>query len=272
MYDFHVHSDFSEDSSAKMEDVIEGAIKKGLREICFTDHTDYDFGGKGINSDSFRFDINEYFSVIEKYKKKYQDDIIIRIGIELGLQPHILDMSSKDVKSHAFDFAIASIHSVERKDLVLNEYFKGKSQKQAYEVYFHELDYIVNHYEDYNVLGHLDIVKRYGGYDCPLPFEEYYEAVVAILKKVIEKGKGIELNTSGIRYKLGDYHPSVDIVKLYHDLGGEIITIGSDAHHPQYLGFDFANGLKHLKDIGFKYITSFEKMMPKFHRIDDILL
>ena len=272
MYDFHVHSDFSEDSSAKMEDVIKISIKKGLKEICFTDHSDYDFAGTGIDSNYFRFDIKEYFSAIEEYKKKYQNDIIIRIGIELGLQAHTLDCCKKEVNSHDFDFAIASVHSLEGADFIDPDYFDGKTQKQAYERYFHELDYIVNNYEDYNVLGHLDIIKRYGGYNAPLPFVEYYDTVVAILKKAIEKGKGIELNTSGIRYKLGDYHPSTDIVKLYHSLGGEIITIGSDAHDPLYMGFDFTNALNHLKDIGFKYITSFEKMKPIFHNIDDLLI
>lgn len=272
MFDFHVHTDFSEDSSAKMEDVIKGAIKAGLKEMCFTDHMDYDFGGVGLDSDYFLFDIEEYFAQIANYKEKYKDDISIKIGIELGLQPHILELCSKDIQSYPFDFAIASIHTLERIDLVSKKYFENKTQKQAYEIYFKDLLYIVNNFNDYNVLGHVDIIKRYGGYDSILPLSEYYDIVEAILKKAIENGKGIEINTSGIRYKLGDYHPSQDIVKLYHQLGGEIITMASDAHSPQYIGYDFKNVLNYLKDIGFKYINSFDKMNPVFHKIDDLLI
>ncbi|SDK21465.1 histidinol-phosphatase HisJ family protein [Natronincola ferrireducens] len=268
MYDFHVHSNFSPDSSMKMKEAIEAAIKQGVKELCFTDHTDYDYDG---NNNDFQFDFYEYFSSIEELQKIYEGKITIHKGVEFGLQPHILDRYKEDVKAYSFDFILGSIHSVEKKDLFFGNFFDNKEQKTAYAVYFQELSYVVDNYTDYSVLGHLDIIKRYGGFDMALPLEEYKDFTVNILKKVIEKGKGIELNTSGLRYKLGDYHPSIDIVKLYHDLGGEIITLGSDSHQPQHLAFDFPNALKHLKNIGFKYVTTFQKLQPNFHSIDRIL-
>lgn len=268
MYDFHVHSNYSPDSSMKMEEAIATAIKKGLKEICFTDHTDYDYDGEGNH---FQFNFNDYFDELEAYQKKYGDRIIIRKGVEFGLQPHILKQYTEDVEKYDFDFVICSIHSVEKNDLYLGNFFKNKTQKKAYEVYFQELKYVVDNYRHYSVLGHLDIIKRYGGFDLSLPLKEYQEYTSNILKKIIDKGKGIELNTSGIRYMLGDYHPSIEIMKLYYNLGGEIITLGSDSHVPEHIAFDFENALKHLKDIGFKYITSFHKMKPNFHKIDDLL-
>lgn len=268
MYDFHVHSEYSPDSSMPMEKAISAAIKKGLKEICFTDHTDYDYDGEGNH---FQFNFDEYIKEIENYQKKYKNQIIIRKGVEFGLQPHIIKHYQEDTENYDFDFVICSIHSVEKNDLYMGNFFNNKSQKKAYEVYFQELSDVVSNYTDYSVLGHLDIIKRYGGFDFSLPLEEYKDYTGSILKKVIKNGKGIELNTSGIRYMLGDYHPSIEIMKLYHDLGGEIVTLGSDSHVPEHIAFDFENALKHLKDIGFEYISSFEKMKPVFHKIDDLL-
>lgn len=216
---------------------------------------------------SFEFCYKDYLDAIEALEKKYRNKIIIKKGIEMGLQPHILDKCKTDINNHNLDFVIGSIHVVEKKDLYEGDYFNSKTQKRAYEVYFQELDYIVSNYNDYNVIGHFDIIKRYGGYDLPLPLEEYKEYSTRILKKIIEKGKGIELNTSGLRYKLGDYHPAFEILNLYKELGGEIITLGSDAHKPQDIAYDFHHALKHLNNLGFKYITTFSEMKPKFHEI-----
>ncbi|MCC5912155.1 MAG: histidinol-phosphatase HisJ family protein [Clostridiaceae bacterium] len=265
MFDFHVHSNFSPDSEMKMEDAVNAAVEKGIKEMCFTDHIDYDYNGDGA---SLLFDYKEYFSTIKNLQEEFRHKISIKIGVEMGLQPHILNQCKEDVLNNKFDFVIGSIHSVEKSDLYLGSFFKEKDQRMAYATYFDELNYVIDHFDAYSVLGHLDIIKRYGDYDMPLPLEEFKESTGKIFKKIIEKGKGIELNTSGIRYNLGDYHPSLDIIKLYHELGGEIITLGSDAHTPQQVSFDLHNGLKSLKELGFKYVATFKEMNPIFHPID----
>ncbi|AKL94895.1 histidinol-phosphatase HisK [Clostridium aceticum] len=269
MYDFHIHSNFSPDGFMQMEEAVESAIQKGLKEICFTDHMDYDYDGNG---NDYKFDYREYFLSIQACQDKYAGKIIINKGIEMGVQPHILDRCKEDVEKYDFDFVIASIHSVEKSELFLNNFFDGKTQEKAYEIYFNELEDVVNNYDGYSVLGHLDIIKRYGGFDLPLQLEAYEVFTTAILKKLIEKGKGIEVNTSGIRYNLGNYHPSIDIIELYHRLGGEIITLGSDAHYPHHVAFDFHDALNQLKTIGFQYITTFKEMKPRFHSIDKLLI
>ncbi|AOY76638.1 histidinol-phosphatase HisJ family protein [Clostridium formicaceticum] len=268
MYDFHIHSNFSPDGFMQMEEAVEAAIEKGLKEICFTDHMDYDYDGNGNN---YKFDYKKYFSSIEACQKKYANKIVINKGVEMGVQPHIINRCQEDIEKYPFDFVIASIHSVEKSELFLNNFFHGKTQKKAYEIYFEELADIVNNYDGYCVLGHLDIIKRYGNFDISLPLETYEEFTTVIFKKLIEKGKGIEINTSGIRYNLGDYHPSLDILTLYHRLGGEVITLGSDAHYPHHVAFDFHHALKQLKEIGFQYITTFKQMKPSFHPINKLL-
>ncbi|MDR5657936.1 histidinol-phosphatase HisJ family protein [Serpentinicella sp. ANB-PHB4] len=266
MFDYHMHSQFSPDAYMTMKEAIEQAIHLGLSEICFTDHLDYVFDGHN----DIKFSFSEYFQGIEHYQDLYKNKIIIKQGVEVGLQPHILNQCEEDILSSPFDFVIASVHSVEKNDLYSGNFFDSKTQKQAYLKYFEEMLYVIKHFKAYNVFGHLDMIKRYGGFDVILPLEEYKEITTTILEEIISNDKGIELNTSGIRYKLGDYHPSLDIIKHYYDLGGRMITLGSDAHVAKDIAFDFKRALNCLKDIGFKYIATFDKMEPKFHEIDKL--
>ena len=114
----------------------------------------------------------------------------------------------------------------------------------------------------------MDFVTRYGGPKYRgLNYKENFDRIDAILKKLIEKGKGIEINTSGFRYKEDRFYPCADIVKRYYELGGEILTIGSDAHVKEYLTMDFKLVYDFLESIDKKYITSFKGMQPIFKKI-----
>ena len=268
MFDFHMHTNFSPDASMTMQEAIESSIKKNLKEICFTDHVDYDYDGENSN---FCIDYNEYFNEIGNLREVYKDKIRLRTGVEFGMQPHLFDRYTKDMINNPFDFIICSIHSVAKTDLYTGNYFDIRNQIEAYADYYKDMKAIVDNYEAYSVIGHLDVIKRYGAYDVILPFEKYRDNIVDILKTLIHNGKGIELNTSGIRYQLGDYHPSSDIIQLYHDLGGEIITIGSDSHSTDQIAYDFQNALKYLQGVGFKYITTFQQLKPEFHAIAKLL-
>jgi len=268
MFDYHMHTQFSPDASLSMRDAIEQSISIGTKELCFTDHLDFDFDGKGHD---IVFNYDYYINTINKHIDLYKDKITIKKGIEVGLQPHILQQCKDFVVGKDFDFIIGSIHSVNKEDLYSGNLFDSITQKEAYTKYFEELLFVIDNYEHFSVFGHLDMIKRYGNYDVILPLEDYREITITIFEKLIAKGKGIELNTSGIRYNLGDYHPSLDVLKLYHEMGGEIITIGSDAHSKKQVGFELKNAARHLRDIGFKYITSFDKMKPKFNNIDSLL-
>jgi len=262
-YDYHMHSNFSNDSIASMEDMINKSIELGLREICFTDHMDFD-----VDTDYGPIiDLNNYFKKLELLKNKYKDKIIIKKGLELGLQKQIVNQCSEVVKNNLFDFIICSIHSIEKKDLYFGHFFKDKTQYEAYEKYYNELYTVVKNYKDYSVLGHLDLIKRYGYYDKLLDDKLFSDIIETILKQVIYDGKGIELNTSCYRYNLPDLTPSSYILNMYKELGGEIITTGSDSHTPSQIAFKFDYIYSYLKEIGFKYVCSFDKMNPQFIKI-----
>ena len=262
-YDYHMHCNFSPDSKTPIEDMIEASIKLGLKEICFTDHVDYDVN----ETDQFVVDYNKYLHTLETMQKKYEDKISIKKGIELGLQPHLIDKYTNDMKTHKFDFILCSQHAIDKYDLYFGEYFKDKSQHEAYETYYKTLYDIVKNFDSYSVLSHLDLVKRYGNYENILKDSLFMDIIEAILKEAIYKGKGIEVNTSCYRYNLPDLTPSRDIISLYKDLGGEIITTGSDAHCPSFISCKFDYIYSYLKDLGFNYISTFDNLKPKFIKL-----
>lgn len=264
MFDSHVHSNFSPDSEAPMAETIEESIKKGLNSVCFTDHYDLDYDGK--NND-LTFDIDRYFHTLGLLKKKYQDRIDVRIGIELGLQPHLVHRYHALFKNVPFDFILASIHSVDREDFYSGNYFDHRSQREAYYDYFSELKQCLLTYDHFQSFGHIDVIKRYGNFSHPLPLKYYRDILRDIFRLLIEKGKGIELNTSGLRYGLGAFHPSMEILKDYKALGGELITLGSDSHVVGGTGSYFADALQLLESLGFKYYASFKNQQPIFHKI-----
>ena len=265
LFDYHIHSDFSADCSTPMEKTIEQAIKLGLKEICFTEHLDYDYPDPTI---SFEFDREAYDRKIKHMQETYRDHIVIKKGIEIGVEPHLLNKYTALMEKETYDFVICSMHTSDRKELHYGTFFKNRSTKEAYEIYYEELLYCVKNYKQYNVLGHLDLVKRYKTYDGNN--DEFYPIIKEIFRTIILDGKGIEVNTSGYRYGLETAMPSIDILKLYKENGGEIITLGSDSHVESTLAFYFKETLDQLKGIGFKYITTFENRQPIFHPIDKI--
>lgn len=282
--DYHIHCKYSDDSEEDLEKIIETAINKGIDEICFTDHVDY---GIKPDKDVFekmdenakkdwikkigRIDLNvdylNYFKEIEELREKYKDKITIRQGLEFGMQVHTIKDFQKlfDKYKEKFDFVILSCHQVNDKEFWTNEFQKGKSVDEYNAEYYEEIYRVMNRYSDYSILGHLDHIQRYN--ETIYPFEKSREIIVKILKKVIEDNKGIEVNTSSFRYGLKELTPERDILKLYHGLGGKIITIGSDAHKAENVGERIPYIQEELKKIGFTDICTFDKMKPIFHKL-----
>lgn len=271
--DYHVHTDFSDDSVYPMEQVIKDAIAMGMDEICFTDHVDY-----GIKQDwdcgipiEYRgpeplANVNypKYVSEISRLQSLYGTEITIKLGLEFGIQVHTIPQYKALFSKYPFDFIILSIHQVEDKEFWTQDFQKGRSQKEYNERYYEELLNVIRAYRDYSVIGHMDLITRYdksGSY----PFEKIRPIVSEILKTTIHDGKGLEFNTSFHRYALEDTIPSLDILKLYRDMGGEIITIGSDSHKPEHLGTYIEDAKNLLKELGFRYFCTYSKMEPIFH-------
>lgn len=258
--DSHIHSNFSGDSMEKIENIIERAIKLKMDEITITDHLDLDFP-KEVNI--FELDFDKYINTLKKIKKEYKNKIKVKIGIELGLQPHLKNDYEKVFNCKDIDFIIGSSHCVLGMDVADKSFFQKYSKNEAHRLYFEEVLKNIDIFPNISVYGHLDFINRYGGsvYEDykKIDFEFHKEIIDKILKKLIERKIGIEINTSALRYGLRDFHPCRNILKRYKELGGEIITIGSDAHRALDIMRDFEKAKEVLKDIGFKKFCVFEK-------------
>ena len=280
--DYHVHTCYSDDSEYPMEDVVKAAVSLGLDEICFTDHVDYGVkrdwddphgmlyrrGGPGEPEHMAlaNVDYPRYAAEIAALKEKYKDQITLKMGMEFGMQTHTVPRYEKLFSSWPFDFIILSVHQVENREFWTQDFQRGRTQAEYNLRYYEELLALVQQYRNYSVLGHMDLISRYdrAGY---FPFERIRPIVTEILKTVIADGKGIEVNTSSHRYGLHDLTPSIDILRLYHELGGRIITIGSDSHRREHLGAYLTETITVLKAFGYEEGYTFGQMHPIPHKI-----
>ncbi|MFG6333616.1 MAG: histidinol-phosphatase HisJ family protein [Lachnospiraceae bacterium] len=271
--DYHVHTEFSDDSVYPMEEVVKDAIRMGLDEICFTDHVDY-----GVKEDwdskvpmKYRngepvanVDYPRYAEEICRMRRQYGDRITIRMGMEFGMQMHTIPRFQALYDRYPFDFILLSVHQVEDREFWTQSFQSGRTQKEYNERYYKELLDLTEHYQNYSVLGHLDLIVRYDE-NGVYPFEKLRPLVAQLLRTVIENGKGIEVNTSWRRYGLTDLTPSKAILELYRDLGGRILTLGSDSHKPEHLGAYMTETRELLKTMGFREFCTYENMQPVFH-------
>lgn len=256
LVDFHMHTKFSFDSKAQMEEMCERSIGKGLAEICFTEH----FSVNSYDPSFEYFDYEKYSEKIDSCREQFKNKLIIKKGIEIG-EPHVnKGLIEKFMNGKNFDFVIGSVHNIGK--LKIRAYIADKNKKKSYGDYFKEV------YEsvlagDMDALGHLDLVKRYahdkfGNYD----FDDYRDIIAAILETIIKRDICLELNTSGLVSSSKENFPSQKVVELYKDVGGNMITIGSDAHRSEMVGHGIKKSVELLMAVGFDEIVTFENRKP----------
>ncbi|MBR1931213.1 MAG: histidinol-phosphatase HisJ family protein [Lachnospiraceae bacterium] len=267
--DCHLHTSHSGDSEAPMEEMILQGISQGLTTMCFTEHNDFDYPVTELDpAGKFELNTDAYLYDLIRLREKYADRIRILFGVELGLQPSVIRRNAIYAKSYDFDFIIGSSHLVRERDPYYPEYYEGRSDEEAYREYFESILENIQKFSNFDVYGHLDYVVRYGRTrDENYTYAQYSDIFDEILKLLIDKEKGIELNTGGLKKGMRDVHPCTDIIKRYKELGGEIITVGSDSHDTAHIAEGFDRAMEVLKACGFSYYTIFEKRVPEFKRI-----
>lgn len=284
--DYHLHCEYSDDSNEPMENQIQKAITLGLDEMCFTDHVDYGIKrdwddpegiiirhaiehGKKVDLVLANVNYPKYFEALNMYQKKYASSISIKKGLEFGIQSITVDAYEKLYASYQddLDFVLFSMHQVNNLEFWTQDFQKGKTQKEYNDEYYKEIYQTMQMFHHYSCLAHLDLLARYDENGI-YPFENEKDIIAEILKYAIRDGKGIEINTSSWKYGLKDTQPSRAILKLYKDLGGKIITVGSDAHETKYLASHIKDAYAILKnEIGINEICTFDHMQPIFHKI-----
>ena len=261
MIDFHMHTTVSFDGHDTGLDMALAAKKAGLREICFTDHLDYDPLGKMEN---IAFET-------QKYNREYDDlevpGIVIRRGMEFGMLPDNAEQLWGDLRRREFDFVLGSVHFAQDLDVYYPEYWEGKSVFEGERRYLEDTLACVRNHDDFDVLAHLTYIAkaRFHPAPRPVPFEEHREIIDEILRILVRKGKGLEMNTSGVD-RCGGYLPTADYFRRFKELGGDIVTVGSDAHRSNRVGQYCQDACDILKDI-FGYVCTFEGRKPVFHKL-----
>lgn len=260
MYDFHMHSRVSFDGHDTGLALARAAVNAGLEEICFTDHIDYDpFGTMG----NMAFDT-------ARYNAEYDDlevlGLKIRRGMEFGMTRDNVDQFQKDLQRREFDFVLGSIHFVDGLDVYFQPFWEGKTVWQAERRCLEETLACVELHDDFDVLAHLTYIGKTLAHPAPrpVPYGEHREILDEILRILADKGKGLELNTSGLD-RCGGFLPTADYFRRFKELGGQIVTVGSDAHRTNRVGQYSREACALLKDI-FGYVCTFEGRNPVFHR------
>ena len=265
LWDTHMHTHFSGDSNADPAAMARSAIGKNLAGICITDHLDYDYPDE---PDLFTIDFPQYEKGIRQLQADFSDSLNINFGIELGLQPHLAKKHHEILQETDFDFVIGSSHVVHGLDPYYPAYYEERSEHAAYLEYFESILENLNAFSGMDVYGHIDYIVRYGpNQNREYSYERYQDILDEILRTVIDKNLGIELNTGGFHYGLGEPNPCRAVIRRYRELGGEIITVGADAHAPDKIAYDFDQAAAILAESGFKYYTVFQNRKPEFIKL-----
>lgn len=255
--DLHTHSAFSSDSTEPLANIVQAALDKGLKTVCLTEHMDPDYP-----TGEFALDTAAYFDELSRVKRE-QPEIEVLFGVELGLMDYLAPRLEEYVRGWDFDFIIGSSHLIDGVDPYYPEYFERHGGRDGILRYFESILANIKAFDGFDVYGHLDYVVRYSPEKKYQPLD-FREIIDGILKLLISQGKGIEINTAGIKSGIGYAHPHPFILKRYRELGGEIITVGSDAHDKTRVGADFDAAEQALTDAGFEYYTVFRNRKPYF--------
>ena len=216
----------------------------------------------------FDLDFPEYIKYFQNLKESYKDKINIHIGVEQGLMRNVADRVNAYDSAKQLDFIIGSSHLVYGEDPYYPEFWEKRSAKDTVLTYYESILDNLSCCHNFDVYGHLDYIARYiPANSYSYNWHDFDDLINTILKTIIEKGKGIEINTAGLKYGMPEPNPCLDIVKMYHDLGGDIITVGSDAHEVKYFAYRFDVAADMLKNAGFNYYTIFNERKPEFIRL-----
>ena len=280
LYDCHMHSSYSGDSDTPPVGQIEEAIRLGLKGICFTDHMDLEFPCPDRAGTDFEFDIEQYVRELSELRDRYADRLDILIGMEAGirneqgltskLNPRYTELADK----YDLDFVIGSTHCLEYTDPYYPDYWKDKDAHTGIRTYFEAVLSNVRSYDCFDASGHFDYLVRYvppmadwQGIADYRP-SEFADIIDEYLRTLIERGIALEYNTAGIKYGLGFAHPHDYVLTRYRELGGELLTIGSDGHRPEHIAYAFKSAGEHLASLGYRYYTVYRARKPEFLALD----
>lgn len=269
LYDNHNHSQFSFDGGrTSVGKTVNSAIGKGLAGVCFTDHCDFFVPPMKAKYEEYVpevFDVEARNAEIDKVNAKYPQDFHVFKGIEIGVQKSERDKIAAHLEKYSFDEIIASVHYLDDTDPFWGGYYEGKTWRYAYGHYLETLyDEMVWLGDRFDIMGHYDYVTRYAPYpECSILYKDFPDILDSMLRYLAENGKALEINTKTYQDFKGRT-PVLDknILMRYRELGGEIISLGSDSHDADRVGFNFERTAALVSRCGFRYLAHFDKRKP----------
>lgn len=262
LVDSHIHTTFSPDSRAPMAAMVERGIALGLRELTFTEHLDLDPAGMG----NFLRPA-AYIEEIERCRRVYGDRIVIRAGLEVGDVHRYGAAIAARLAGLPLDFLIGSVHFIDGEFVGGPGYIDGHTPAAAIGAYFEQV-LLASTAGGFDVHGHFDVFKRAStpAWGCFAP-EPWAEPIREALRHLIAGGRGLEINTSGLRTPAAEPCPGLTILRWYRELGGEILTLGSDSHRVEHLGYGLDAGAELARAAGFAYVCAFAARRPVWHAL-----
>ena len=268
LFDNHNHSQFSFDGKrASVEAGARSAVEKRLGGLCFTDHCDFYVPPVKAAYESLvpeEFDVAEQQKEIDRVQRLLDEEgagIRILKGIEIGMHEDCHEKIREHMVAHDFDQVIASVHYLDATDPFYGGYYEGKDWKNAYGHYLETIYREMTWLGDFDIMGHYDYVARYAPYpQASILYKDFSDILDEMLRYLAQEGKALEINTKS--YK--EYHGRTpvldkDILLRYRELGGEIISFGSDSHDPERVGDSFGSHAAFVKSLGFRWSAHFEK-------------
>lgn len=268
MIDLHMHTDNSFDGNYSAAAMCESAIANGLSAISFTDHFDVDF----FKAHNLAARQENSYNDTCATKEKFKDNINLLVGIELGQPTYDEALTEKSLQKYSYDFVIGSIHNPRSQPDYGDFNYSEMEIDEVYRMldnYFEEM-LLLAKWNGFDTLAHLTYPLRYimGNHGVKVELDRYSGIIDEILTTLVKNGKALEINTSGLRQKIGLTMPTVDYVRRFRELGGEYLTLGSDAHFTEHVGAGIKEGYDIALEAGFEYVTYFKDRKPVKVRIE----
>lgn len=260
LYDYHVHSVCSADAFSTIEEYVRRGIELGMQEITFTEHLDLQPDDPGYGY----FDYDTYRTTLEMARAVAGNRLRLGLGMEITYQREFAREIEEFLKGKRFDYVMGSVHVVGMQFIYDGSYFDGLDAAAAYQGYYEELLRAVRS-GFFDTLGHFDLLKRYSMRKYgKVPWTHHRDIVDEILREAVSRGVGLEINSSGFRGEPREPYPGPDILKRYRELGGEIITVGSDSHEWTTLGDHIPEAIELAREAGFRAVTLYRERKPVF--------
>lgn len=259
LIDLHTHTDNSPDGTHSTIYMCEQAEFAGIRGIAFTDHCEVD----SYEKDHYDRSVMQSYFEVAKARSVFMGRLIVLEGIELGQPAYNPELAEKIISTYDYDIVLGSVHNLRDEQ---DFFFMDYEDRDVNELFDRYLDALIEmtQWGGFDVLTHLTYPLRYieGEHGYKIDLKRFSDKIDTILKNLAESGKALEINTSGLRQKIGRTLPTLDYVKRFKEFGGEYITVGSDSHRAEDIGKNLGDGMQTALDAGFKYITLFQSRIP----------